>query len=285
MVNIVTADYVSSVVAGAGNISSAALSNLIAAASAMAQNYCRRQLVPNRWVEKYDAPSTGYLMLRQTPVLALNLVTLYPQSASPLTYNANQFDLQAGTGRISLLPDSTTAFPDFYFMGTQVDGGFPGLGRGIIQVDYTAGLGFLTTATASIAPGIQTVPLSATSGLAGEGNLLGLWQISVGTALTVDPGLLTQETITVTGVSATTITALFSQPHAGQAQLVGTLIPADLQLAVALIVGNLINQPDLTKSRESLGRTVGYEYFVRPGDLVLTPEIKAILGRYRDVLV
>ena len=285
MVNLVTADYVNSVVAGTGNISSTMLANLIAAASAMAQTYCRRQFVPNRWVEKYDASPVGYLMLRQTPVLALNLVTLYPQSAGPLTCTANQFDIQAGTGRISLLPDSAAGFPDFWFPGAMADDGLVSLGRGIMQVDYTAGLGFLTTTTAPMTPGFQTVPLSATGGMAGEGNLLQPWQISAGTTLVVDPGLVTQESITVTSVSATTISATFLQPHAGQAQCVGTLIPTDLQLGVALMVGNLMNQADLTKSRESLGRTMGYEYFVRPGDLVLTPEIKAILGRYRDVLV
>ena len=165
------------------------------------------------------------------------------------------------------------------------DDGFAGFGRGIIQVDYTAGFGFLTVANGAIAQGFQTVPLSAIGGMAGEGNTLQPWQISAGTTLTVDPGLVTQETITVTSVTAGTISATFSQPHAGAAQLVGTLLPADLQLGVALMVGNLINQADLTKSRESLGRTVGYEYFVRPGDLVFTPEIKAILGRYRDVLM
>ncbi len=285
MVNLVTADYVNSVVAGAGGISSAMLNNLITAASVMAQTYCRRQFVPNRWVEKYDATRVGYLMLRQTPVLALNLVTLYPQSASPLTCNPNQFDIQAGTGRISMLPDATAGFPDFWALAALAEDGFPALGRGIIQVDYTAGCGYLTVATAAIAPGLQTVPLAAMGGMAGEGNALQPWQISVGTTLTVDPGLPTQESVTVSGVSATTISATFVLPHADQAQVVGVLMPADLQLGVALMVGNLLNEPDLTKSRESLGRTMGYEYFVRPGDLVFTPEIKAILGPYRDVLV
>lgn len=285
MVNLVTADYVSSVVASAGNVNSGTLANLIAAASVVAQNYCRRELAPNRWVEKYDASSVGYLMLRQTPVLALNLVTLFPQSASPVTYNADQFDVQAGTGRISLLTDATAGFPDFWALGAMAEGGFAGIGRGRTEVDYTAGFGFLTTAGAAIAAGLQTVPVSAISGMAGEGNLLQPWQIAAGTTLMVDPGLATQESVTVTGVAGNTLSATFLQPHANQAQLVGALIPADVQLGVALLVGNLINQADLTKSRESLGRTVGYEYFVRPGDLVMTAEIKALLGRYRDVVV
>jgi uncharacterized phiE125 gp8 family phage protein len=57
-------------------------------------------------------------------------------------------------------------------------------------------------------------------------------------------------------------------------------IPDDLQLAAALAVGNLFNQPDLTKQREKIGAS--YYYIGRPGELAFTPEIKAILNLYKD---
>ncbi len=57
-------------------------------------------------------------------------------------------------------------------------------------------------------------------------------------------------------------------------------IPDDLQMAAALAVGNLFNQPDLTKQREKIGAS--YYYIGRPGELAFTPEIKAILNLYRD---
>ena len=59
-------------------------------------------------------------------------------------------------------------------------------------------------------------------------------------------------------------------------------IPDDLQMAAALAVGNLFNQPDLTKQREKIGAS--YYYIGRPGELAFTPEIKAILNLYRDQL-
>lgn len=59
-------------------------------------------------------------------------------------------------------------------------------------------------------------------------------------------------------------------------------IPDDLQMAAALAVGNLFNQPDLTKQREKIGAS--YYYIGRPGELAFTPEIKAILNLYRDSL-
>jgi hypothetical protein len=59
-------------------------------------------------------------------------------------------------------------------------------------------------------------------------------------------------------------------------------IPDDLQLASALAVGNIFNQPDLTKQREKIGAS--YYYIGRPGELAFTPEIKAILNLYKDQL-
>ena len=60
-------------------------------------------------------------------------------------------------------------------------------------------------------------------------------------------------------------------------------IPDDLQMAAALAVANLYNQPDLTKQREKIGAS--YYYIGRPGELAFTPEVKAILNLYRDPLL
>jgi hypothetical protein len=47
----------------------------------------------------------------------------------------------------------------------------------------------------------------------------------------------------------------------------------------------VLNEPDLTKQRESQGKTIGYEYVARAGDLIFTAEIINILNGYRDSVV
>ena len=248
------------------------LAALISAVSNAVQRYCRRVIVPSQLTEFYDSPNRPYLMLRQTPVLQLNSVTLFPTGLYPLLCTPDQFDLRPEIGRISFKPQAaqSLAVPFPWRRGLRC--------LDAISVNYVAGFGFVTTGSAAIAPGSQSVTPTLMAGW----TINQSWAIGVGTTLIIDPGTAVQETVTVSTIAANSFTAAFAQPHAAGALICGVLIPDDLAFATALAVGNVLNEPDLTKQRESQGKTIGYEYLARMGDLIFTPEIINILDRYQD---
>lgn len=249
---------------------------IISAVSARIIQYCRRDFLPNRYVELYDAPRSGQLILRQTPVLSLNNITLMPTGPSPLSFTADQFDLRPDVGRVIFRPGATALFSLENWPWVEM----PAAGLDAIQVDYTAGFGFITNALSPIAAGTSVVNVDATGGVSQSQP----WQLAVGSTLTVDAGESTQETVQISAVGSGNFTATFAMAHAA-GPLLGALVPLDVQLAAALMAANAINQADFTKARESQGRTVGYEYVVRPGDLLLTAEIQNLLMPYRDPVV
>ena len=277
MADLVTAAYVTSVTPAASGADSTMLASLISAVSQAVERYCRRSFTPARYQEYHDAGAMPFLMLRRTPVLALNAVTFFPTGPNPINYAADQFDLRPEIGRLSFRPELTANFPGGYAQRA----GFAYAGLNAILVDYNAGFGFLTTASAAIAAGPASVTPQAMSGLF-DGQP---WTITPSMDLTIDPDQDSQEIISVISTTATGFAAVFVNAHAAGCQISSSLIPQDIQLAAALAIGNVLNQPDLSKQRESQGKTVGYEYVARAGDLIFTPEIKAILDRYRDVLV
>lgn len=276
MADLITTEYVQSVVAAAADAPATTLAAIISAVSQRIVQYCRRDFSPNRYMELYDAPRSGQLLLRQTPVIALNAVTLLPTSNNPMTFTADQFDLRPTVGRVIFRPGAMAWFSAENWPFADL----PIAGADAIEVDYVAGFGFMTSALAAIAPGQNTVIVENASGLS-QGQP---WLLQPGGLLTIDAGLITQETVAISAVSGNSFTAIFDLAHQA-GPLLGAVIPQDVQMAAALMVGNVINQADLTKARESQGRTVGYEYVVRPGDLFLTPEVQNLLMPYRDAMV
>ncbi|MGC8624473.1 MAG: hypothetical protein ACP5VQ_04330, partial [Phycisphaerae bacterium] len=150
-----------------------------------------------------------------------------------------------------------------------------------VQTDYIAGFGFTTISTVAIVPGVQIVTPAAMTGM----NMGQPWAMQEGVTLLIDPGTAVEEMVTVSLVAGNTFTATFAQAHIAGAVICGVVIPDDIAFATALAVGNVLNAPDLTKQRESQGKTIGYEYLVRAGDLIFTTEITNILNRYRDSVV
>ncbi len=227
-------------------------------------------------------------MLRQTPILGINSLTLFPDTSNPIVITADQLDLRPQVGRISIKPEVAAGFSDFPWIGGGLLGtrgmGFSVWPLNAIQVDYNAGYGFLTQSSGPIAAGNSTVTPTAMTGQTPADDLTP-WAIAPGTVLTLDAGNADSETATVLTASATAFTGSFANAHQAGCQILGWQIPDDLQLACALLAGNLINQPDLTKQRESMGKTVGYEYVVRGGDLLFTSEILNLLTRYQDIVV
>ncbi len=275
MADLITSAYCSTVVPNSANVNSATLAALISAVSEAVARYCRRTFIPARFIELYDSPNRPYLMLRQTPVLLLNSVTLFPTGLYPLVCTADQLDMRPGIGRISFKPQAAESLA----VPFSLQRGYRRLDA--VQADYIAGFGFATTSSMAILPGVQSLAPAAMTDI----NMDHLWAIGVGSTLVIDPGTAVQETVTVSEITANTFTATFSQPHNAGSVICGVVIPADLALATALAVGNVLNEPDLTKQRESQGKTIGYEYLARMGDLIFTPEIISILDRYRDSVV
>ncbi len=275
MADLITSAYCASVVASSGNANAATLAAIISAVSDSVTRYCRRSFIPARFVELYDSSNQRFLMLRQTPVLLLNSVTLFPTGLNPISYTPDQFDLRPQVGRISFKPQATATLE----MPFPYSFGYRRLNA--IEVDYIAGCGFTTTTASAIVPGIQNVTPAAISGV----NNNQPWTISAGATLVVDPGAAAEETVSVSAVTTNTFTAAFTQAHSVGAIICGVVIPDDIALATALAVGNVLNQSDLTKQRESQGKTIGYEYLVRPGNLIFTMEILNILNNYRDSVV
>ena len=276
MGDLISSEYAQSVSAAVANAPAAMTAAAISAVSRRIVQYCRRDFIPNRYLELYDAPRSGQLMLRQTPVMALNSVTLMPTSTTPMTFSPDQFDLRPAVGRVIFRPGAMAWFSVENWPFADL----PIAGADAIEVDYIAGFGYLISVPGAIAAGVNTINTGSISGLS-QGQS---WSLQPGELLTVDAGISTQETVAITAVSSTGFTATFAMAHSA-GPLLGAMIPLDVQLAAALMVGNVINQADLTKARESQGRTVGYEYVVRPGDLFLTPEVANLLMPYRDALV
>jgi hypothetical protein len=275
MADLITSDYCNAVVASSVNVNAQTLAAIISGVSDSVTRYCRRNFIPARFIELYDSSNQTFLMLRQTPVLLLNSVTLFPTGLNPISYTADQFDLRPEVGRISFKPQAAATLELPFPRGF----GFRRLNA--IAVDYLAGFGFTTTAVSNILPGVQIVTPAAISGV----NNNQPWSIGAGSTLVVDPGTAVEETVSVSAATTNTFTATFTQIHSAGAMICGVEIPADIALATALAVGNVLNQSDLTKQRESQGKTIGYEYLVRPGNLIFTPEILNILNAYRDMVV
>ena len=275
MADLITSAYCSTIVPGTANVNAATLAAVISAASDAIQRYCRRSFTPAAYTELYDSPNRPYLMLRQTPVLLLNSVTWYPTGLYPLVCTPDQFNLRPEIGRISFKPQAaqSLAAPFPWRLGFRC--------LNAVEVNYIAGFGFTTTSTLAVPPGERIITPTAMIGT----NIDQPWAIEAGATLVIDPGTAVQETVIVSAAAGNTFTALFVQPHAAGAVICGVEIPEDIAFATALAVGNIINQPDLTKQRESQGKTIGYEYLVRAGDLIFTTEIINILDRYRDAVV
>ena len=275
MADLISSAYCSTVVPGSANVNPATLAAIISAVSKAIERYCQRSFIPSAFTELYDSPNRPYLMLRQTPVLLLNSVTLFPTGLYPLVCTADQFDLRPQIGRISFKPQAaqSLAVPFPWRRGFRC--------LDAVEVNYLAGFGFTTTGTAAILPGVQTVAPATMIGV----NMDQPWAINAGTLLVMDPGTAVQETVTVSLTLSNSFTAAFAQSHAAGAVICGVVIPDDIAFATALAVGNVLNEPDLTKQRESQGKTIGYEYLARMGDLIFTTEIINILNRYRDSVV
>ncbi len=276
MGDLITTGYAQNISPALAAAPASMVAAVISAVSSRIIQYCRRDFLPNRYVELYDAPRSGELILRQTPVLSLNAVTLMPTGPDPLSISVTEFDLRPVVGRVIFRPGMVGMFaPEPWLWGR-----WPMAGADAIEVDYTAGFGFAMTAAEPIAAGASAVAVDATVGM----SVSGPWQLAAGSTLLVDAGLSSQETVVVTAVTGNSFTATFAMAHAAGV-LLGSLVPLDVQFATALMVANVINQADLTKARESQGRTVGYEYVVRPGDLLLTPEVQNLLMPWRDPVV
>ncbi len=276
MGDLITTTFAQGICPGIAAAPAGLVAAAISAVSARIIQFCRRDFLPNRYIELYDAPRSGALILRQTPVLALNTITLLPTSTTPLPFSADQFDLRPQVGRVIFRPGAMVWFS----VENWPWAGLPIAGLDAIEADYVAGFGFMTNPLSEIAAGTSTVTVDATSGV----SFSQAWQLAAGNTLVVDAGETTQETVQITAVGSDNFTATFALAHS-IGPLLGSAIPPDVQLAAALMVGNIVNQADLTKQRESQGRTVGYEYVVRPGDLFLTPELRSLLTPYRDTLV
>ncbi len=275
MADLITSAYCSTVVPNCANVNLQTLAAIISAVSVSVTRYCQRDFIPTRLVELYDSPNQPFLMLRQTPILALNSVTLFPTGADPIICSAEQFDLRPQVGRISYKPQAAGLLELPFLRGF----GFRRINA--IEVDYIAGFGFTTSSLAGFPSGVQNVTPAAMNAV----SINEPWAITVGAMLVMDPGTAVEETVTVSAVSADSFSATFTQAHDANAVICGVMIPDDIALATALAVGNVLNAPDLTKQRESQGKTIGYEYLVRMGDLIFTTEILNILNRYRDSVV
>ncbi len=277
MADLINLNYAKALLRITDTNSDALLTTLVSAASAAVEKYCRQPFAVGRYVELYDASTQPWLMLRHAPVVQLNSVTVYPEQPNVLLYTPDNFDVRPQLGRVAFKP----AVPGAFFTEYAAAMTFPGWGVDVTQVDYYAGYGFLTTSVGAIAAGPATVTPALTTGYANGQP----WQIGVGSVLIIDSATAAEEVVTVTVVAPGTFTATFANNHAAGCALCGMAVPNDVQLATGLLTANIYNQPDLTKLRESMGKTIGYEYAVRPGTLFFTPEILALLNPYRDVVV
>lgn len=288
MADLITSTYAQQAVPALATVNAPTLASGLSAASSMIRRFCRQNFIPTRYIELHDATGELFLMLRQTPILGINSLTLFPDTSNPIVILADQLDIRPQVGRISIKPEVAAGFSGFPWIGGGLLGtrgmGFSVWPLNAIQVDYNAGYGFLTQSSTAVAAGNSTVTPPAMTGPTPADDLTP-WTIAPGTILTLDAGNANAESVTVLTASPTAFTASFANAHGAGCQILGWQIPDDLQLACALLVGNLVNQPDLTKQRESMGKTVGYEYVVRSGDLLFTPEILNLLSRYRDIVV
>lgn len=287
MADIITAAYAQQTVTSLADVAPQMLAACISAASDSVRRFCRRNFIPVRYAEIHDAGRLPVLMLRETPIISVNSVTLYPDSSNPIVLSPDQLDIRSAIGRISIKPQIAAGFPMFPFTAGQGLCGWAAPAAwpcDAIEVDYNAGFGFQTQSTAPISAGDAAAVPAAMSGTLPT-DPTGEWAIAAGTILTLDAGNVNMETVTVLSATTTSFTAQFANPHAAGCGILGRQIPNDVQFACALLAANMINQPDLTKQRESMGKTVGYEYVLRHGDVYFTPEIRNLLVHYQDAMV
>ena len=271
--DLITLTYAKLIARVTGSASDTLLAALITAASDYARQFCRRDLSPRQYDELYDGSGRGFLVLRNAPLIALDTVTCGPSTSNPQSFAGDSFDMTPGQALISFKPTETAD----YFYGYSVSLQFP-VGVAAVRAQYAAGFGYRTSVAAAISAGNQTVTPAAMSGYTN-----GPWSINSGDTLVIDSGLATEETVTVTATSSTTFTATFAKAHAAGAYVLGTVLPADLQFAVAQIVANMYRRPDSTLQSETLGKH-SWELRRKMDDVVLTPEVRATLARYRDVM-
>jgi Phage gp6-like head-tail connector protein len=133
----------------------------------------------------------GLIRLPRNPLLAITQVQYVDllgvlQTADPSLY---QVDITREVGRLA--PAYGQVWPS---TRAQLDA---------VQITFQAGYGPVTTVTAAVAAGAQTVTPASMAG------------ISVGQLLTVDPDTPVAEKVTVTAATSTTFTATFANAHTG----------------------------------------------------------------------
>lgn len=246
---------------------------LITGCSIAAASYCGRQFSPAYRDELYDGSGVGFLVLRSSPLIELVQLTVGPSSDNPLDYTSTDLDIDNAISRVSFKPSSTADF----FNNLAVNMSFPDA-TASTEVTYYAGYGAIMTIAATVAVGEHTVIPNAMYGRTTNGDL---WAVDVGSILSIDSGLATEEAVIVTAATSTTFTATFARPHAaGSRALIGA-IPSDLQSGIGFMVSNLYRQKDMTKASERLGE---YAYTLRAMDrgVAFTPEVTGILNRYKS---
>ncbi len=283
MIPLVTASYMQSLGgspgAAAAAASSAALSAAINVASRACESYCQRSFYGRGWSDdRYDPISRHSLSLRHAPLIQINTVTLFPDGPSPQVFTPASFDIDYRAARLTFQYNRNGTFYSRLFNA----GPFGGARADLIAVNYFAGYGFVAPLSAAAATGATSITLTQASGrVPGQKP----WAVTPGTYI-LDSGLSTEETITVSAVAGTALTCSeLLYDHAAGAYLSGSLATEDVQMACAIIVGNLLSIGDLSKEQEMVGRLGGYVYTQRKGGALITHEVKELLAPYKEIVV
>ncbi|HTV49518.1 MAG TPA: hypothetical protein VMG59_13850 [Phycisphaerae bacterium] len=276
--DIVELEYVQGIVQDASSVPTGMLEALITSLSGMVERFCRRSFHAHRYVESYDGNAKGTLSLRFAPLVELNSITLYPDGPAPQTYTAASFDILYAQARLNFKPGVNGSFFNRYYPEITL----PAVGLNSTLADYFAGYGFVTTLTGDISAGSNIVlPLANNNGYVPD---QGPWNIANSWQLLLDAGTQNEEVVQI-NVNSSEVTATnLVNDHSAGAYVCGQLVPADVQLACALLVGNAIHAQDLTKAGEQVGRLGGYVWQGRSGSYLFTPEIKRLLTAYQDAI-
>ncbi len=279
MIPILTTSQARSMNAVCAARPSASVQSLIMPVSKMIKNICRGAIfgVERFPTESYDRAFRGELVLAAHPIIQLNSVTLSPD-VNPTVLTASSFDIRYQEGRINIKPTAPAVFINGGWYGNE---SYP---FNMVNVDYHAGRGWVTSLTAPVSPGDNVVlPLAATYGYSPE---QGPWSIGNTNALVLDPGQPYEENVLVaTNSSGQAVAMSVLYPHASGAFVGGGLIPPDVQFAAARMIGNILASPDGTKSMEGLANRYGYEWQVRksPSGTIVDPEVLQLLMPYFEV--
>lgn len=252
----------------------ARLAALITACSIAAANYCGRKFIPSYYDELYNGSGQGFLVMRQSPLIAIDSVVIGPSTSQPQVYDSTAFDIEPPISKIAFKP---TEVADFFY-GVVTNLAFPS-GINTVEAKYFGGYGaIITSATAVPTTGAHTLSVDSVYGVTANGDQ---WGLIVGSCVIADPGLATEELAIVTSVSSSTLTAVFARPHIAGFRVAVPQIPSDLQMAVGFMVSNLHKQQDLTKQSERLDQ---YSYTLRPNQygVIFTGEVQSIINRYKS---